>query len=119
MQRESWMTFADVTLRGRAGRDVEVKHTPSGAMIAQTTVAIRRGKKGAEKTLWLPIKGFNDGARSMQGIRKGQLVTLTGTLDVNQWTDRETGAARERIEVLVDSVDFNAPTDSVDFDDVP
>jgi len=101
-QKMPW-TFAKVQLQGRAGMDGLLKYTASGKPILSFSVAVNRGPKEAKRTLWLTVKAFGDLAQNTQ-VRKGDMLTVEGNLDISTWQDRTTGAQRERTEVLADSI---------------
>lgn len=117
-------SFAKITVKGRAGRDVEIRTTVNGHMIASVSVAIDRGTKEKKKTLWLPLKGINTSARAMQHIRKGDVIEAVGVLDLAQWQDKQTGETKEKIEMLVDAVSaqprqIDSPQNAISEDDLP
>jgi single stranded DNA-binding protein len=102
---ERW-SFADVQLRGRAGQDSVLKYTASGKPILTFSLAINRGPKENRRTIWLSCKAFGDLAESSQ-VKKGDLVDVSGSLDISSWADKTTGQQRERVEILVNEISLH------------
>ena len=51
----------------------------------------------------MTVKAFGELAEGTK-IRKGDMVTVDGSLDISSWNDRTTGQQRERTEVLADQI---------------
>ena len=90
------MSINTVTLTGRAGRDPEVKYFESGTMVAQVSIAIDKYKKN-EKPDWFEVKFWGKQAQvAADYLKKGSLFGVTGRLEWETWTDRNTGEERRK-----------------------
>jgi single-strand DNA-binding protein len=90
------MSINTVTLTGRAGRDPEIKYFESGTMVAGLSIAIDKFKKD-EKADFFEIKFWGKQAQvAADYLRKGALFGVTGRLEWETWTDRNTGEERKK-----------------------
>lgn len=98
-----------IILMGRLTRDPEVRHTQSGIPVARFSLAVERdfGQKGAERqTDFIDIVAWRSTAEFVSKyFTKGQLVAVSGRLQINDWTDNN-GAKRRQAEVVADNVYF-------------
>ena len=98
-----------VILMGRLTADPDYRTTQSGAPLARFTLAVDRDfiPQGAErKTDFLDIIVWRNTADFVSKyFRKGQLVAVQGSIQVNNYTDRE-GNKRRSWEVVADQVYF-------------
>lgn len=100
---------AQIVLRGRIGKDPEIKFTPNNMALCQLSV-VTNGRKqinGEWKdvdTSWWDAKAFEALAEAIvDTVRKGELVTITGTIKQTTWVDKA-GNQRSSYEVLIDSI---------------
>jgi single-strand DNA-binding protein len=103
-------SFNQVTLVGNLTRDVEVRYIPSGAAVADVSLAVNEawtnkdGSKGesvafVECTLWgrtAEIAG--------EYLSKGSPVLFAGKLVQDNWDDKETGQKRSKLKVKVETL---------------
>ncbi|HEY2934338.1 MAG TPA: single-stranded DNA-binding protein [Acidobacteriota bacterium] len=95
-----------VILVGRLGRDPEVRYTPSGAPVANFSVAtdeVWKDKSGErqQRTEWHNIVVWNKLAEICgQYLTKGKLVYLEGRIQTREYDDRD-GNKRRITEVIV------------------
>ncbi|MBE6902887.1 MAG: single-stranded DNA-binding protein [Ruminococcaceae bacterium] len=98
-----------IVLMGRLTRDPEVRHTQSGFPVASFTLAVERdfAQKGAERqTDFIDIVAWRHTAEFVSKyFTKGQLVAVSGRLQIRDWTDNN-GAKRRTAEVVADNVYF-------------
>ena len=98
-----------VILMGRLTRDPEAKATSSGVSMTTFALAVDRSyaRQGEEKqTDFINIIAFRSTADFVQRyFSKGQLVAVTGRLQVRTWDDNE-GKKRYATEVVADEVFF-------------
>ncbi|MBI2820788.1 MAG: single-stranded DNA-binding protein [Acidobacteria bacterium] len=94
-----------VILVGRLGKDPEVRYTPSGAAVANFSVATdetwkdKSGEK-QQRTEWHNIVVWGKLAEICgQYLTKGKLVYLEGRLQTREWDDRD-GNKRRTTEVV-------------------
>ncbi len=96
-----------VILLGHLGRDPEMRYQPSGAAIANFSIATsetfkdRDGNK-QERTEWHRIVFFNRTAEiAGEYLRKGSMAYVEGRLQTRKWTDKE-GQERYTTEIIGD-----------------
>lgn len=101
-----------MAITGRLGRDCEIINLPGGTVLTKLSVAVPIAKKQSDGTwkdvpLWIDAKII--GAKGEAFARfhaKGDLVALGGQIDVDEWTDRETGKPRQKMVMLVTQWSF-------------
>jgi single-strand DNA-binding protein len=90
-----------VTLVGRAGRDPEVKYLESGSVVANLTLAVNRPVK--DETDWFNLEIWGKQAEvAANYVRKGSLIGIIGSIQIQQWTDRTTGEKKSKPVIRVD-----------------
>jgi single-strand DNA-binding protein len=95
-----------VSYAGRTGSDPDVKYLPSGSVVCNLTLAVRRRSKD-DKPDWVNLTLWGKTAEvAANYVRKGSLIGVTGALGKEHWTDRATGAPRSRPFVNVDRLDL-------------
>ena len=100
---------AAITIKGRIGKDMDIKFTQAGkAYVPFSLVSNTRKKVGDEwvvvDTSWLECKAFGGYAEAIvDNIKRGDLVTVTGTIKQTTWIDKD-GNKRSSYEVLVDTI---------------
>ena len=98
-----------ITLVGNITDDPELRFTPSGAAVANFTVAVNRRFKNGDK--WEDkLDGFfrcscwrDMAENAAESLRKGTRVVVVGRLSQRSWEDQE-GNKRSAVEVQVDEV---------------
>ena len=98
-----------VTLVGNITDDPELRFTPSGAAVANFTVAVNRRFKSGDR--WEDkLDGFfrcscwREMAENVaESLQKGSRVVVVGRLQQRSWEDQE-GNKRSAVEVQVDEV---------------
>ncbi len=95
-----------VTLVGNLTDDPELRYTPSGAAVANFTVAVNRYKgKDQESELegFFKCSCWREMAEHVAELTKGARVIVVGRLKQRKWETKE-GESRWEIEVQVDEV---------------
>lgn len=98
----------NVTLTGRFVRDPELSYTASGTAVSNFSLAVelRRVKKGEtweSKTAFIDFVAWGQSAEKLtEKYKKGDLLEVVGSLDEDQWTDKETQKPRRKLRVMVD-----------------
>ena len=99
-----------VTLVGNVTDDPELRFTPSGAAVANFTVAVNRRFKNNDGQWEDRLDGFfrcncwRDMAEHVaESLTKGTRVLVTGRLQQRSWEDQE-GGKRSAFEIQVDEV---------------
>lgn len=99
-----------ITLMGRLTRDPELRYTQSGTAVASFSLAVERdfsGRDGGEKqTDFIDIVAWRTTAEFVSKyFVKGQLVAVSGRLQIRDWNDKD-GNKRRSAEVVADNVYF-------------
>ncbi len=89
--------FNQITIVGRAGSDAEFKTFDSGSSKAEVSLAVNRKGSGPEDvTDWFKVVFWGKQAEiAGEYVKKGTLVGVEGNLQLDQWTDRNSGEKRE------------------------
>ena len=99
-----------VTLMGRLTADPELKQTNSGISVVSFSLAVDRSytKQGEEKqTDFINIIAWRNTADFVaKYFTKGQLVAVSGRLQVRSWDDTQSGQKRYATDVVADEVFF-------------
>lgn len=99
-----------ITIMGRMVRDPELRRTGSGVAVTSFTIAVDRDynpKDGGEKeTDFIDCNAWRGTAEFIgRNFTKGQMIIVSGRLQIRNWTDKE-GNKRRSAEVVADSVYF-------------
>jgi single-strand DNA-binding protein len=99
-----------VILVGRLGRDPEIRYTPSGAAVANFTIATseewndRESGQKKERTEWHRIVAWRRlGEICGEYLRKGSQVYIEGKLQTRSWEDRD-GNKRYTTEIIAQNM---------------
>src|SRR5881392_2033426 len=105
------MSVNKVLLIGRLGSDPEIRYTPSGAAVANFSVATnevwndKQGQK-QERTEWHRVVVWGKLAELCnQYLQKGREAYLEGRLQTRQWQDKD-GNTKYTTEVHAQTVQF-------------
>lgn len=79
------MSYANITIVGRLGRDAEVKMTSTGKQIVTASVAV--GKD--DKTVWYKIQAWDKTGDWLKDAKKGDMVFAQGTLAINTYVKKD------------------------------
>ncbi len=119
------MSINTVTLVGRAGRDPDVRYFESGSVVCKFSLAVNRRSRNNDQPDWFNLEIWGRTAEiAANYVRKGSLIGVSGSLKLDQWSDRATGAVRtspvirvERLELLGSKRDNEAAMPSNYADD--
>ncbi|MCI6565657.1 single-stranded DNA-binding protein [Campylobacter sp.] len=98
-----------VILKGRLTRDSEIKEFQGGGKVLNNALALSRvwydqDRNKHEETDFVDIKANNGVADFIaKWFKKGDGISIEGRLKQESWHDKETGANRSRIVVLVEN----------------
>lgn len=104
------MNLNKVLLGGRLTRDPEIRHLPNGTAVCSFGLAINRTWKDAsgerqERTTFLEIEAWGKlGEYVGERGRKGGAALVEGSLDFQEWTDKQSGGKRSKVIVNASSV---------------
>lgn len=100
-----------ITVTGNAGRDAELKHTPSGATVLELAIAdtprrkTDNGWEDAGPTNWYRGSLWGPQAEALYNagtITKGTQVTFTGTLNPREY--EKDGVTRTSLDVRIETI---------------
>ena len=101
------MNLNIVHLVGRAGKDPEVRYLESGAVLCKLTMAVNRRTKKTDQPDWFNLEMWDKTAEvAANYIRKGSLIGIQGSLKIDTWSDRTTGANRSTPVIRVNRLDL-------------
>lgn len=94
----------NVALTGRLARDPMARS--GAAEVVVLRLAVPRRSNTREDAVFVNVVCFDrQAAAALAHLRRGRRVAVTGRLDHRRWTD-DTGARRERHEVVADHVEW-------------
>lgn len=100
------MAFAQITLIGNVGKDVEMNYTPQGIAVAKFTLAVSTGKRDNEVTTWYNVTAWRGLAETINTyVKKGQQVFVQGDFLPRAYTTRD-GKAGTSLDVTVEKFQF-------------
>jgi single-strand DNA-binding protein len=101
-----------VVLTGNLTRDPELRHLSSGTAVCSLRIAVNTRRKG-QSGEWEDKANFFDitvwgaqGENVAQYCAKGRPIAVDGRLEYREWEDKETGAKRNAVQIVADSVQF-------------
>ena len=116
--------FNRVIIAGNLTRDPELRHTKNRTPVCNIGIAVNRvftnnaGDRQEEVT-FVDADAFGAVAeRISQYFTKGRPILIEGRLRLEQWEDRDNGAKRSKLKVVVEQFQFidppqdTAPTDA-------
>lgn len=105
-------SFNKVLLMGNLTRDVELRHTANNLAVAQIGLAVNRRWKTPEgeqkeETTFVDCEAWGKTGEMMkQFFSKGRPVLIEGRLKLDTWQDKESGANRSKLKVVVENFHF-------------
>lgn len=101
------MSLNVVNLVGRAGADPEIKYFESGSVLCEIPMAVNRRSSKDDQPDWFNLKMWGKTADIAGSyVRKGSLIGIQGSLEIETWTDRNTGAKRSKPVIKVDRLNL-------------
>jgi single-strand DNA-binding protein len=95
-----------VALTGRAGKDPEVRYFESGSMVANLTLAVDRRSRDDQPD-WFSLEIWGKQAQvAADYVRRGSLLSITGSFKLDRWPDRSTGEERSKPVINVDRLEL-------------
>ncbi len=99
------MTINQVNLVGRAGGDPDVKYFESGNVVCNFTLAVKRRSKNGDAPDWFSLELWGKTAEvAANYVRKGSLIGVSGSLKIETWQDRSSGAERSKPVIRVNDL---------------
>jgi single-strand DNA-binding protein len=91
---------------GNVVRDPETRVTSTGKSVAKFSIAINKGARGHEKTLFLSVSCWEKlGGIVQEYAYKGDKILVSGALECNKYTDKN-GAERQDWGITASSVEL-------------
>jgi len=112
-------SFNKVMLMGNLTRDPQVKHLPSNVVVAEFGLATTRryrtsGGEDREETAFVDCAAFGRQAEVIsQFCKKGKPLFVEGRLKFDSWEDKQSGAKRSKLSVVVENFQFLGGRDEV------
>jgi single-strand DNA-binding protein len=101
------MSLNLVHLVGRAGRDPEVRYFESGSVVCNFTLAVNRPTSRDDQPDWFNLEIWGKTAEiAANYVKKGSLIGVQGSLKIETWIDRNTGAKRSKPVIKVERLDL-------------
>lgn len=101
------MSINLVHLVGRAGSDPEIKYFESGSVVCNFNIAVRRRSSKEDQPDWFRLEIWDKTAEiAANYVRKGSLIGIQGSLKIDTWVDRNTGANRSAPVIRVKNLDL-------------
>ncbi|HHT0055053.1 TPA: single-stranded DNA-binding protein [Klebsiella michiganensis] len=97
---------AQISAYGRLVADPETRTTGKGTNMAMARMAVSLPCNAAadgQATFWLGVIAFGKQGEALAKHRKGDLVSVAGNMQLNQWTGQD-GAVQQGYQVISDNV---------------
>lgn len=97
---------AQISAYGRLVADPQTRTTNSGTSMTMARLAVAlpcNAAENGEATFWLGVIAFGKQADALAKHQKGELVSVAGNMQLNQWTGKD-GGTQQGYQVLADSV---------------
>lgn len=126
------MSFAQITLIGRLGKDPEVKMTQTGKQLVTTSLAVTVGKD--KQSNWYTLNAWEQQGKWLMDAQKGDQVFVQGNLELRTY-EKKTGGTGYELLVNAQTIrtfkpkaeqpEFSqpgaahAPAQNLEMDDIP
>ena len=91
-----------VIMVGTMARDPELKATASGSFVLPFSIRVYNSYK--KESEFFECVAFGKTAETIaQYVQKGKGLCVEGSLDINEWTDKDSGKTRRKYQVKVGS----------------
>lgn len=101
------MSLNLVHLVGRTGTPPEIRYFESGSVKCRLTLAVNRPTKNDDQPDWFELELWGRTAEvAANYVPKGTLIGIQGSLKIDTWSDRNTGANRSKPLIKVDRLDL-------------
>ena len=97
---------AQISAYGRLVADPQTRTTASGTSMAMGRLAVAlpcHAAEGGEVTFWLGVVAFGKQADALARHVKGDMLSVSGAMQLNQWTGKD-GGTQQGYQVVADSV---------------
>lgn len=94
---------AQIAMLGRLGAEPMIRKSQNGNDWTTASIAVSLGKEDDAPATWFGVVAFGRVAETLCRHGKGDLVSISGRLQLNTYRDRE-GNDREQLQVVADTV---------------
>lgn len=94
---------AQIAAYGRLGSDPVQRQSQSGNPWATSSLAVQIAEGDDAPPQWFQLVAFGRTAETLAKHAKGDLVSVSGRLQLNRWRDRE-GQDREGLQIVAETV---------------
>ncbi len=95
-----------ICLQGRTTKDIELSTTPNGVNVCTFTLANDIGYGENKRTNFINCVAWRNTAELLnKHVKKGQMIVVSGELQVKSWEDRD-GRKRYATEIVVKEFNF-------------
>lgn len=104
--------FAKAFIAGNLTRDPDLRATPSGAQVANFSIAVNRSFKGSdgsqqEQVSYIECVAWGRAGETIaQYTKKGSGLLVSGRIEQRSWDDKNSGQKRSRTEIIVEDFAF-------------
>ena len=104
-------SFNKVMIMGNITRDVELRYTPKGTAVTDLGVAcnrrIKQGEEWVDETTFVDVTVWGSSAEFVSKyFSKGKSIFIEGRLQMDTWTDQQSGKQRYKLKVIGENVQF-------------
>lgn len=90
----------DFQMIGRIGKIDEIQMRKQGSRGCEVRIACSDFKDGQEATSWFSVTCFGNSAASVLDMyNTGDQIFVSGSIDMDTWTDKESGKERSRMRL--------------------
>jgi single-strand DNA-binding protein len=103
------LSFNHIILAGRLSKDPETKTTPSGTQICCFTIAVnkrRRQNEPQQANFFDCVSAGKTAETVARYFKKGSSILISGEIDIDTWTDAQSGQKRSKPSVFANEVKF-------------
>jgi len=96
---------------GNITRDIELRYTPKGTAVTDLGVAcnrrIKQGEEWVDETTFVDVTVWGSSAEFVSKyFSKGKSIFIEGRLQMDTWTDQQSGKQRYKLKVIGENVQF-------------
>lgn len=89
-----------ISVVGRAGKDPETRYLENGTAVSKTRICVSGIKK--EKDFWIDLVIWGRQVETFGNyVKKGTMIGVTGRLEQESWTDRNSGEEKNKMIINV------------------
>jgi single-strand DNA-binding protein len=91
---------------GNLGRDPEMRQTNNDSVLS-FSIGVKTGNRDTDQTMWVDCSMWGKRGQAVQPyLRKGSRVTVSGSLKLDTYQDKATGAPKTVLRLTVQELDL-------------